>query len=262
MKSGAVEPAYVCGNHATPRHVDFVGSTRLFPIIWFDLEHFDLPTETLAVVAMVARSHGMTAIARFKALNYERVQQVLETGVEGILCAMVESPEEARDIVRWSKFNNPNPLPGEVTGQRGWNGGGIDARYGTLPAADYVRRQNNEIAIICQIETQESLARVDEIASTPGVEALFFGPGDFAHRLGFVGQLSHPKVTEAMRSVARACSRQGKWWGTLGIGPDHYRQVRELGAQLICPGGDARVMINGIRELAKTFQPPQGRDKA
>lgn len=256
MKAGQIEHAYVCGNHATPRHIDFVGSTGLFPTIWFDLEHFDIPTETLAVLGLIARSHNVTALARLKATDYQKVQQVLETGIGGIMCAMVESAGEARDIVRWAKFNNPTPSPGEVTGMRGWNAGGIDARYGTVPAADYVRQQNNDIAILCQIETEEALAHVDEIIGTPGVDAIFFGPGDFAHRIGALGQLSHPQVLGAMQTVADACRRHGKWWGTLGIGREHYSKVKALGAQLICPGGDVRVMLNGIRELAKTFQDP------
>jgi 2-keto-3-deoxy-L-rhamnonate aldolase RhmA len=254
MKAGLIEHAYVCGNHATPRHVDFVGSTGLFPTIWFDLEHFDIPTETLAILGLVARSHQVTALARLKATDYQKVQQVLETGIGGIMCAMVESATEARNIVRWAKFNNPSPSPGEITGMRGWNAGGIDARYGTTAAADYVHQQNTEIAILCQIETEEALAQVDEIIATPGVDAIFFGPGDFAHRIGALGQLSHPTVLAAMQKVAEACRRHGKWWGTLGIGREHYAKVKGLGAQLICPGGDVRVMINGIRELARTFQ--------
>lgn len=254
MRAGQVEHAYVCGNHATPRHVDFIASTGLFRTIWIDLEHFDVSIERLATLAMIARGHGVTTLARFKARDYERVQQVLETGVNGIMCAMVESAAEARRIVSWAKFNNPNPAPGEVTGLRGWNGGGIDGRYGLSPAAEYVSRQNNDVAVLCQVETEGALADVHNIIATPGVNAIFFGPGDFAHRIGALGQLSHPKVLDAMRQVSEACRQHGKWWGTLGIGRDHNLKVKQLGAQLICPGGDVRVMLNGVRELAKTFQ--------
>jgi 4-hydroxy-2-oxoheptanedioate aldolase len=87
----------------------------------------------------------------------------------------------------------------------------------------------------------------------PGVDGIFFGPGDYAHRIGKLGQISHPQVVAAMQLLAESCRRHGKFWGTLGPGRENYQQVRALGAQLICPGGDVRVMINGIRELAKTF---------
>lgn len=120
------------GNHATPRHVDFVCGTGLFQSLWFDLEHFDIPTQELAVLNMVARAFPITTIARFKASDYQSVMRVLESGVGGIMCSMVDSAKDAQQIVRWAKFNNPAPAAGETTGLRGWNGGGVDARYGTV----------------------------------------------------------------------------------------------------------------------------------
>lgn len=256
LRAGRVEHCYVFGNHATPRGVDFVAGSGLFGTLWFDLEHFDIATDQLAVLNLVARAHPVTTLARLYAGNYQTVQRVLETGVGGIMCSMVESAEEAGRIVRWAKFNNPSPAAGEITGQRGWNGGGIDARYGTVPAADYVAHQNRETIILCQIETEAGLANLDEIVATPGVDGIFFGPGDFAHRIGRLGQIGHADVFAAMERVSAACTAQGKFWGTLGIGRDHYLKVKSLGALLICPGGDVRTLNLGLRELARTFQEP------
>ena len=256
MRAGRVEHLYSMGNFASPRHVDYVGATGKFQSIWFDLEHFDMSMEELAVMNMVARAFPITTIARFKALDYQSVMRVMETGVGGIMCSMVESAEEAQNIVRWAKFRNPTPAPGEVTGLRGWNGGGPDARYGTVAHSDYVRHQNTESAIICQIETPEAVGRLEEIASVPGVDGLFFGPGDYAHRIGHLGKITHPEVISAMKLVAEACKRHGRFLGTIGIGREHYQQVRQLGAQLICPGGDMRVMSYGMRELINTFSAP------
>ena len=205
-----IEHCYVIGNHATPRLVDFVSNSGLFETLWFDLEHFDILTDQLAVLNLVARAHPVTTLARFHADNYQAVQRVLETGVGGIMCSMVETAAEAGQIVQWSKFNNPSPAAGETVGLRGWNGGGIDARYGTVPATDYVAHQNRQIAILCQIETETGLKNVDAIVSTPGVDGIFFGPGDYAHRIGRLGQIGHADVLAAMRTVAIACDRHGK----------------------------------------------------
>lgn len=253
LRAGQVQHLYVLGNHATPRHVDFVCNSGLFEALWFDLEHFDIPTQELAVLNLVARAYPVTTLARFKASDYQTVMRVMETGVGGIMCSMVESPAEARQIVQWARFNNPSPRPGEVMGVRGWNGGGIDARYATIPPADYVRHQNNETAIICQVETREAMEQLDEIVGVPGVDGVFFGPGDYAHRIGKLGDLAHPEILGALKRVEECCQRHGKFWGTVGPGRENYERVRSLGARLISPGGDVRVMINGLRELAKTF---------
>jgi len=255
MRSGHLEHLYCLGNHATPRHVDFVCGTGLFETLWFDLEHFEIGSERLAILNMVARGYPVTTLARMRAADYKSVMQVLESGVGGIICSMVESAEEARQIVRWARFNNPLPGEGETTGQRGWNAGGVDGRYGNFPAADYVAHQNRETAILCQIETEDALARVDEIVAVKGVDGIFFGPGDFAHRIGRLGQIAHEDVLAAMREVAETCQRHGKFWGTLGIGREMYGKVRALGANFISPGGDVRVMNLGMSELAKAFQP-------
>lgn len=253
MRAGETDRLYSLGNFATPRHVDFVGGTGLFHSLWFDLEHFDIPIQELAVLNLVARAFPMTTVARFKATDYQAVMRVLETGVGGIMCAMVESAEEAERIVAWSKFNNPTPGPGEVTGLRGWNAGGIDGRYSTLPAADYVRHQNTEVAIICQIESTKAVEQLDAIVAVRGVDGVFFGPGDYAHQIGRLGEFSHPEVMAAMTLLAESCRRHGKFWGTVSMNREHFLQVQALGARLIGVGGDLRVMKFGIRELAKTF---------
>jgi 4-hydroxy-2-oxoheptanedioate aldolase len=255
MRAGRVEHFYCIGNHATPRHVDFVGNSGLFDTIWFDLEHFAISVEQLAVLNMVLRAYPMTSLARLRAADYQTVMQVLESGVGGIICSMVESADEARQIVRWARFNNPQPHHGEAIGQRGWNGGGIDARYGNIAANEYVAHQNRETAILCQIETEEGLAHLEEIVGVAGVNGVFFGPGDYAHRIGRLGQITHDEVFAAMEKVATACRTQGKFWGTLGIGREMYDKVRKLGANFISPGGDVRVMNLGMGELAKTFVP-------
>ncbi len=249
---------YVTGNFATPRHVDFICRSGQFDALWFDLEHFDLATQEVAMLNLVARAYPVTTIARFKAHDYQTVMRILETGVGGIMCSMVNSAAEARQIVQWAKFNNPNPEKGEVTGQRGWNGGNIDAGYGAVTALDYIRQQNTQTMIICQIETEAAMAEVDAIAAVPGVDGLFFGPGDFSVSIGLPGQIRHARVRAAMQQLGTAVAAAGKWWGTVAVGAEMCADVQQLGARLISPGGDVKVMQFGVRELVKTFDPPAG----
>jgi 4-hydroxy-2-oxoheptanedioate aldolase len=254
IRAGGVVSVYVTGNFASPRHVDFVGRSGLFDAIWFDLEHFDIPTQELATLCLVAKAHPITTVARLKASDYQVVMRTLEAGVGGLMCSMVADADEARRIVSWAKFNNPEPLPDEVIGQRGWNGGNIDSGYAAYPAVDYMRHQNTQTMILCQIESEDSVAQAAEIAAVPGVDGLFFGPGDYSACVGVPGQIGHHRVQEALEEVAAAARRAGKFWGTVAVGPDLYRRATELGAGFLCPGGDLKVMTLGLRELAKTLQ--------
>jgi 4-hydroxy-2-oxoheptanedioate aldolase len=253
LRANELVKLYVTGNFATPRHIDFICRSGQFDALWFDLEHFDLPTQEVALLNMVARAYPVTTIARFKASDYQTVMRILETGVGGIMCSMVANAADARQIVQWAKFNNPAPSPGEATGQRGWNGGNIDAAYATLPALDYIHQQNTQTMVICQIEHEAALAEAAAIAAVPGVDGLFFGPGDFSVSIGIPGQIRHARVRAAMEQVATAVQTAGKWWGTVAVGAEMCADVQGLGARLICPGGDIKIMQLGLKELVKTF---------
>lgn len=254
IRNGEIANVYVAGNFATVRHIDFISSAGYFDVIWFDLEHFDITTQDLAVLVLVAKANSVSTIARVRATDYQVVARTLETGVDGIMCPMVAHAAEARQIVQWAKFNNPRPAAGEVIGQRGWNGGNIDADYGRLPAVDYMRIKNTQTMILCQIEHEEALENAAEIAAVPGVNGLFFGPGDYSASLGLAGQITHPKVYEAMARVADAASSAHKWWGTVAVGKEMYARAKSLGGQFLCPGGDVKVMQMGLKALWQSFQ--------
>ncbi|OAM87041.1 aldolase/citrate lyase family protein [Termitidicoccus mucosus] len=253
IREGGVVSVYVTGNFASPRHVDFVARSGYFDAIWFDLEHFDIPTQELATLCLVAKASPVTTIARLKATDYQVVMRTLETGAGGLMCSMVADAEEARRIVSWAKFNNPQPAPGEVTGQRGWNGGNIDSGYAAHPAIEYMRHQNTETMILCQIEHTQAVENAAQIAAVPGVSGLFFGPGDYSASIGLPGQIGHEEVRKAMAKVAAAARAAGKFWGTVAVGPEMYGRAIEMGAQFLCPGGDLKVMTLGLRELAKSL---------
>ena len=245
---------YVTGNFATPRSVDFVASSGLFDVMWFDLEHFDISTRDLAVLNLIAQGCGMNTIARIKAADYQVVMRTLETGVNGIMCAMVADAAEAAQIVSWAKFNNPASQNNEIIGQRGWNGGNMDADYGRIPVLEYIRYQNTQTVILCQIENAAALANASAVAAVPGVNGLFFGPGDYSASVGLAGQITHPHVYAAMEKVGQAASASGKWWGTVAVGAEMYGKAKAMGAQFLCPGGDVKIMNLGLKELWKSFQ--------
>lgn len=248
---------YVMGNFTSPRLVDFVCQSGLVDAIWIDIEHFDLPTADLAILNLVANAWPSTVIARSFVDNYQTAARLLETGIGGLMCSMVDSAQQAEDIVQWCKFNNPEPRTGEATGKRGWNGGNIDARYGVIPPLEYICQQNRETLIICQIETKTAVMNATEIGRVKGVDVLFFGPGDFAHSLGVPGQSGHPDVLAGMKSVASAAAAAGKAWGTVATSREAYLTAVKLGARFVCPGGDVRTLNLGLQELRKIFAAPR-----
>jgi 4-hydroxy-2-oxoheptanedioate aldolase len=141
----------------------------------------------------------------------------------------VANAAEARQIVDWVRFH--------PVGRRALDGGNVDGNFCLTPLTDYLHHSNTERIVILQIESPEALSHVEEIAAVPGFDALLFGPGDFSHRIGKVGQLDLPEVVSARKRVAAAAVKHGKFAMTAGLIAPFADLVAE-GHKLIGIGAD------------------------
>jgi 4-hydroxy-2-oxoheptanedioate aldolase len=175
-----------------------------------------------------------------------RMGRLLEAGAHGILYPRCESAEEAREVVRWSKFG---PL-----GTRGFDGGNPDMPYCRADFAEYIQEANDETWIVIQIESPQALERVDEIAAVEGVDVIMLGPADFSILAGIPGQFQHPLIDEALRKLAAAADRHGKAWGTTAGTPARVKELIERGALWTTCGCDLIWVKNGLEQARRDME--------
>jgi 4-hydroxy-2-oxoheptanedioate aldolase len=128
---------------------------------------------------------------------------------------------------------------------------------------DYLREANEKTFVIVQIEDPEAIDNIEKIAGVDGIDALFVGPTDLAHGLGVLGQMGHPKITEAINRVADACGKNKKHWGT-PVSLETAPKYLEMGARFLTLGADVlglREYYSGLRqhlgELGVEFSTPK-----
>jgi 4-hydroxy-2-oxoheptanedioate aldolase len=63
---------------------------------------------------------------------------------------------------------------------------------------DYLKKANDEICVLVQVETMEAIGRLRDIASVEGVDGVFIGPSDLAASMGHLGNFQHPDVQKAI----------------------------------------------------------------
>ncbi len=78
----------------------------------------------------------------------------------------------------------------------------------------YISKWNEGSTFVVQIETVEGMNNLDEILSSPHVDAAMLGPYDLSGSLGVPGEIDHPKVKEAMKIFIETCKKHGKSCGT------------------------------------------------
>ncbi len=96
------------------------------------------------------------------------------------------------------------------------------------------------------IESTEGLANADGIAAVEGIDGLLIGTSDLTAEMGISGQILHPRVEEAYRSVGTACRKAGKFLGMGGVyDPDSMKRYIDLGARFILTGSDHGYILAG-----------------
>lgn len=221
-------------NTADPRVVELASSYD-FDCIWFDNEH--VPTDWLQLENMVraAKLHDTDALVRVARGSYSDYIRPLELDATGLMVPHIMSADDARQVVRNTRFH---PL-----GRRPVDGGNLDGFFCRIPPLEYMQQANEQRFVCVQIEDPEPMAQLDEIASVEGIDMLFFGPGDFAHGIGKPGQFDAPELREARSAVAAAAKAHGKFAGTT-CGVTAIPEMLGMGYNFLALGAD----VTGLTE--------------
>jgi 4-hydroxy-2-oxoheptanedioate aldolase len=121
----------------------------------------------------------------------------------------------------------------------------------------YSRHANDEILLLVQVETEESVSNIDEILSVAGVDGVFVGPNDLA----FSGGKPWPDVwlkDEAYMAlidkVAHAVRGTGKFAGILARDAVQGAQMIARGYQFVGVGGDAAFLTAGSKQALEAVR--------
>jgi 4-hydroxy-2-oxoheptanedioate aldolase len=190
------------------------------------------------------KGHGVDTIVRVPRGSYSELVWPLEMDAAGVMVPHLMSAAEARQVVRQTRFH---PL-----GRRPLDGGNADGAYCMIPLDQYVRDANHERLVIVQIEDPEPMAELEAIAQVPGIDMLFFGPGDFSQGIGHTGEMGRPEIVEARRQIVQAAARHGKFAGTVSS-PDTLAETVALGYQFINIAVDVLGLVDYFRRAAAVF---------
>jgi len=242
LRSGAVASCIKL-NLADPRAAEIAAYSGV-DCVWIDREHVPNDLAVLENQVRAAKAHDVDTIVRVARGSYSDLVWPLEMDAAGIMVPHLMSAEEARQVVRQTRFH---PL-----GRRPLDGGNADGAYCMVPLDQYVSQANQQRLVIVQIEDPEPMAELDAIAQVPGIDMLFFGPSDFSQGIGHTGEMGHPRVVEARRLIAQTAARYGKFAGTVAS-LDTLPGTIALGYQFINIAADVVALADYFRRAVAAF---------
>ncbi|HWP10603.1 MAG TPA: 4-hydroxy-2-oxoheptanedioate aldolase [Ramlibacter sp.] len=219
-----------------------------FDWLLLDGEHAPNDLRTLLQQAQVIAAYPAThAIARVPVghghVGTALVKQYLDLGIQTLLVPMVDTAQQAADLVRAMRYP-----PDGIRGM----GGARASRWGRYP--NYAREANAQVCLLVQAETRQALANLDAIAATDGVDGVFIGPADLSASLGHVANPGHPQVRAAIDDAIKRITGAGKAAGIITTDDALARHYLELGATFVAVGLDNNLLARATSQLAARFK--------
>jgi len=173
------------------------------------------------------------------------VKQAMDIGAQTLLIPMVESAEQAAELVAAMRY--------APVGIRGM--GAALARASRFSGiADYVHKADDEACLLVQVETVKGLEALDDILAVEGVDGVFIGPADLSADMGYRGRSGEPAVVAAITEAIARIRAAGTAAGILSTEEAQARDWIARGANFVAVGIDVVVLANGLRALAAKFR--------
>lgn len=169
----------------------------------YDMEHSGLSLEEMKAQFAAARGLGLVPLVRPPAKERHLVTLLLDVGAMGLMLPMVESAEEAREIVSWTRY--------PPKGNRGAMFGGAHDDYAPGDIAAKMAAAEARTIVMAMMETGRGVEKVDEIMAVEGIDGGHLGQFDLSLSLGIPGQTDHPRIAEAVKGLLAACEKHGKF---------------------------------------------------
>jgi 4-hydroxy-2-oxoheptanedioate aldolase len=216
-----------------------------FDYVCVDLQHGMSDEQTMVSMFQATVAAGSTGLARVAWNEPWLIMRALDLGAAGVIVPLVGSGTEAARAVQACKY--------PPDGSRSYGPIRAELVVGSSAPADLA----GTVLCFVMVETRDGLDRLEEIASTPGLDGIYIGPADLSLALGLAPEMGGGRPLEdAIARVLDVCHAHGLIAG-MHCGGGRAAQMRAAqGFELITVGVDASLFKSTIsRELVEARAP-------
>ena len=214
-----------------------------FDWIALDEEHSTIDLETGMNIFNAIRGSDTISMVRVQENDELVIRRWLDVGAEGIIVPMVNTAEQAAAAVQSVKY--------PPDGRRGF--GFCRANYYGSDFDTYVKEANDDVLLIAQIEHIDAVRNIDAILDVEGIDGAFVGPYDLSGSMGLTGQITHPEVQAAVRTMLEACKRHDKAAGmhVVPVDPDLVSKFADEGFTFIALSLDCVMLRDSCAKVLR-----------
>jgi len=157
----------------------------------------------------------------------------------GLMFQMVESREEAEELVRWTRY--------PPRGIRGAMFGGAHDDYQGGDLAEKMRGADERTFVLAMIETRKGAENMEDILAVKDIDGGHLGQFDLSLSLGIPGQFDHPAIQSTIDRLTSTCKRLGKTAACMAPTLETAKDWQKRGFRMISYSYDTGLLQEGLR---------------
>ena len=216
-----------------------------FDWLMIDMEHAPNDLRTVLHQLQAIAASGVPVAVRPPVGDPVVIKRLLDIGVQTLVIPMVESAEQAAALVDAIRYP-PRGIRGvgpSMARAAQWN-----------RVEEYLADADDQICLVCQVESVVGVAAAAQIAAVDGVDAVFVGPSDLAASMGHIGQPGHPDVQQRVAVTLAAITAAGTAAGVFATSVESAQRFASSGATMIAVGTDIALFASATATLASALR--------
>jgi 4-hydroxy-2-oxoheptanedioate aldolase len=207
-----------------------------FDLMTVDLQHGLVDYQMALTMLQVLQGLPAPVLVRVPWNEPGIIAKCLDAGFSGVICPMVNTVEEARALVQFTRYA---PLGSRSFGP---------TRANMVHGSGYAKSANDRVLVLAMIETRTALKNLDAILAVEGIDGVYVGPSDLGLSMGYEPTLepTAPEVLAAIATILTRTKALGRIAGIHTGSPEMIRRVFAQGADFASLLSDARMLATAV----------------
>lgn len=210
-----------------------------FDSLTLDMQHGLIDYQAAVQMLQAISTTDVVPMARIPWNDPAIIMKMLDAGVYGLICPMVNSKAEAEAFVGACRYP---PKGYRSFGPR---------RATTYAGEDYPEHANETVVTMAMIETAEAVENLEEILSVAELDAIYVGPADLSlsltHKRSF--DYTDPELMAVLDHILATAQKFGTPAGIHTGSPEFANQMIEKGFQYIAIQNETAYMVTEAKRV-------------
>lgn len=209
-----------------------------YDALTIDLQHGLIGDGGLVASLQAIAATPAAPMVRVPWLHPPDLMRALDAGAVGVICPMIDTPEQARALVHACRYA---PAGGRSYGPT----------RASLVYPGYLDRADRHTLVFAMIETAQAMENLGAILDTPGLSGVYVGPADLSLSLTGTATLdfSQGEAAAAVARIAQEAQRRNLIPGIFTQGGELARHATALGYRFVTAGSDFALLGGAARRV-------------